>query len=108
MNETILRFGYPATLITEYEHWLALLRPAPPTLGSLVLAAKSDATAFADLSAAAFAELRHAINDIAAALRQAVDYFKINYRMLVMFNPHSSEQRRVEKECACTCRNWYT
>ncbi|HEY9554993.1 HIT family protein [Allosphingosinicella sp.] len=88
MNETILRFGYPATLITEYEHWLALLRPAQPTLGSLVLAAKSDATAFADLSAAAFAEMRHAITDIEAALRQAVDYSKINYLMLMMVDPH--------------------
>ncbi len=39
MNETIQRFGYPATLVAEYEHWLVLLRPAQATLGSLVLAA---------------------------------------------------------------------
>jgi diadenosine tetraphosphate (Ap4A) HIT family hydrolase len=56
MNPTILKFGYPATLIREFDHWLVLLRPAQVTLGSLVLAAKSDATAYSGLSREAFAE----------------------------------------------------
>jgi diadenosine tetraphosphate (Ap4A) HIT family hydrolase len=88
MNETITRFGYPATLIAEYEHWLVLLRPAQPTLGSLVLAAKSDATAFSELAAEAFAELQAAIGDIEDVLTGAVDYTKINYLMLMMVDPH--------------------
>ena len=46
MNPTIEKFGYPATLVREFEHWVVLLRPAQVTLGSLVLAAKSDATAY--------------------------------------------------------------
>ena len=59
MNETIQRFGYPATLIAEYEHWVVLLRPAQPTLGSLVLAAKGEATSLlATCRPAAFAELQ--------------------------------------------------
>ncbi len=62
MNETIRKFGYPATLIREYAHWIVLLRPAQPTLGSLVLAAKSDATAFAALEPLAFAELGEVIH----------------------------------------------
>ena len=57
MNDTIRKFGYPATLIAEYEHWVVLLRPAQPTAGALVLAAKSDVEAFAELPPAAFAEL---------------------------------------------------
>ena len=28
MNPTIEKFGYPATLLKEIEHWLVLLRPA--------------------------------------------------------------------------------
>jgi diadenosine tetraphosphate (Ap4A) HIT family hydrolase len=88
MNETIRRFGYPGTLVAEYEHWLVLLRPAQPTLGSLVLAAKSDATAFAELPPAAFAQLGGVIADVEAALGQAVDYSKINYLMLMMVDPH--------------------
>lgn len=88
MNATIEKFGYPATLIAEFAHWLVLLRPAQPTLGSLVLAAKSDATAFGDLPAEAHAELAVATKAIESALAQAVDFQKINYLMLMMVDPH--------------------
>ena len=88
MNETITKFGHPATLIAEYDHWVELLRPAQPTLGALVLAAKSEVTAFGDLPAAAHAELKLATAAIEAALTQAVGYAKINYLMLMMVDPH--------------------
>ncbi|MDP3783013.1 MAG: HIT family protein [Sphingopyxis sp.] len=88
MNETIAKFGHPATLIAEYDHWVVLLRPAQPALGALVLAAKSDATAFGDLPAAAHAELKVATAAIEAALTGAVGYAKINYLMLMMVDPH--------------------
>ncbi|HEX8571691.1 MAG TPA: HIT family protein [Allosphingosinicella sp.] len=88
MNGTILRFGYPATLVADYEHWVVLLRRAQPALGSLVLAAKGEATAFADLSDGAFAELQRAVGDIEAALASAVRFEKINYLMLMMVDPH--------------------
>jgi len=88
MNETISRFGYPATLIAEYEHWVVLLRPSQPTLGSLVLAAKAEARAFSALDPAAFAELADAVKDIEIALSERVQYAKINYLMLMMVDPH--------------------
>jgi len=88
MNETIEKFGHPATLIAEYDHWVVLLRPAQPTLGALVLAAKSDATAFGDLPAEAHAELKIVTAAIEAALSEAVGYAKINYLMLMMVDPH--------------------
>lgn len=88
MNDTIRRFGHPATLVAEYDHWIVLLRPAQPTLGSLVLAAKSDVTAFADLEPAAYAELANVSRDIETALRAAVDHTKLNYLMLMMVDPH--------------------
>ena len=88
MNETIVKFGWPASLIAEFAHWVVLLRPAQPTLGSLVLAAKSDATAFGDLPAEAHAELKTVTGAIEAALRAAVGYQKINYLMLMMVDPH--------------------
>jgi diadenosine tetraphosphate (Ap4A) HIT family hydrolase len=88
MNETILRFGYPATLIAEYRHWLVLLRPDQPTLGSLVLAAQGEFRARSELPPAAFAELGEAVGAIEAALRRAVGYEKINYLMLMMVDPH--------------------
>lgn len=88
MNDTIRRFGHPATLIAELDHWVVLLRPDQPTLGSLVLAAKSDATAFAALPAAAFAELATATAGIEAMLGAAIGYARINYLMLMMVDPH--------------------
>lgn len=87
MNETIAKFGFPDTLVAEYAHWLVLLRPAQPTLGSLVLAAKSDATAFGDLPAEAHAELKLVTTAIEQALRGFVDYAKLNYLMLMMVDP---------------------
>ena len=71
MNATIEKFGYPATLIARFDHWLVLLRPAQPTLGSLVLAAKGDATAFGDLPGDAHAELKTVTATIEAALAKA-------------------------------------
>ncbi|MDZ3830286.1 MAG: HIT family protein [Sphingopyxis sp.] len=88
MNATIEKFGYPATLIADYAHWTVLLRPAQPTLGALVVAAKSDATAFGDLPAAAHAELKPVTAAIEAALSAATGYAKINYLMLMMVDPH--------------------
>lgn len=88
MNDTIKAFGFPDTLIAEFTHWVVLLRPQQPTLGSLVLAAKSDATAFSDLPQAAFAELHSAISAIERTLKPLVGYEKINYLMLMMVDPH--------------------
>lgn len=88
MNATIAKFGYPATLIAEFEHWLVLLRPSQPTLGSLVLAARSDATAFGDLPANAHAELKPVTAAIERTLGAFVRYEKLNYLMLMMVDPH--------------------
>jgi diadenosine tetraphosphate (Ap4A) HIT family hydrolase len=87
MNETIVKFGYPHTLVAEFAHWVVLARPAQPTLGALVLAAKSDATAFSYLPAEAHAELKQATTAIETALRKAVAHERINYLMLMMVDP---------------------
>jgi diadenosine tetraphosphate (Ap4A) HIT family hydrolase len=88
MNRTIERFGFPATLLREFEHWVVLLRPAQVTLGSLVLAAKSDATAFSKLPRAAFDEQADAVAAIERVLARLVAYERINYLMLMMVDPN--------------------
>lgn len=88
MNATIEKFGYPATLIAEWDHWVLLLRPAQPTLGSCVLAARSDATAFGALPAEAHAELAVVTAALETMLRALVSYEKLNYLMLMMVDPH--------------------
>jgi diadenosine tetraphosphate (Ap4A) HIT family hydrolase len=88
MNPTIEKFGYPATLVREFEHWLVLLRPAQVTLGSLVLAAKSEAIAYGALPPAAFAEQGLAVQAIESALTAFCAYERINYLMLMMVDPN--------------------
>ncbi len=87
-NATITKFGYPATLVAEFDHWLVLLRPAQVTLGSLILAAKSDATAYGDLSPQAFAEQGEIVGRIEQALAGFCAYERLNYLMLMMVDPH--------------------
>ena len=88
MNPTIMKFGYPATLIRDYRHWVLLLRPAQVTAGSLILAAKSDATAYGALPPAAFTEQGVIIAELEQKLRETVKMDKINYLMLMMVDPH--------------------
>lgn len=86
-NPTARKFGHPRTTVAETDHWLVLARQQQPTFGSLVLVCKEEATAFSDLSAAAFADLKTAVDGIEALLRGAVGYERINYLMLMMVDP---------------------
>ncbi|MEO0972573.1 MAG: HIT family protein [Pseudomonadota bacterium] len=88
MNDTLRKFGYPASLIREYEHWCVLLRPKQVTLASLVLANRSEATRLSALPAEAFTEQHQVIADIERVLSAVVDYNKLNYLMLMMVDPH--------------------
>ena len=87
-NQTAVRFGYPDTLIREYEHWLVLLREPQATLGSLVLCAKSEATEFSAISTEAHLEMGTVVGEIEHALKAAFAYEKINYLMLMMVDPN--------------------
>jgi len=84
MNDTIAKFGYPASLVREYGSWVVLLRPQQATLGSLVLAHKSAATSAAELDVAAWAELATITAELEATLRGLFGMDKINYLMLMM------------------------
>jgi len=88
MNTTIKKFGYPATLIRDYHHWVLLVRPAQATAGSLILAAKSNATAYGDLPPAAFIEQGVIVAELEKKLRETIKMDKINYLMLMMVDPH--------------------
>jgi diadenosine tetraphosphate (Ap4A) HIT family hydrolase len=87
-NETMRKFGYPDSLVRDFDHWVVLLRPGQVTLGSLVLASKSDATAFGALPAGAHAELANITAEIEATLKVEVQYERINYLMLMMVDPN--------------------
>ncbi len=84
MNTTMEKFGYPDTLIKEYEHWVVLLRPQQATLGALVLICKNEADTFSKISAEAFSELKDITAAIENHLKDCFSYDKINYLMLMM------------------------
>lgn len=88
MNATIAKFGYPTTLLRDYQHWVLLLRPTQVTAGSLILAAKGEATAYGALPQAAFTEQASIIAELEQLLEDRVSYQKLNYLMLMMVDPH--------------------
>jgi len=88
VNATMTTFGYPNTLIKEYEHWVVLMRPKQVTLGSLVLVCKDDVEALSAVNPAAFTELAAVTAAIETGLGAATRYAKINYLMLMMVDPH--------------------
>jgi diadenosine tetraphosphate (Ap4A) HIT family hydrolase len=87
MNATLQKFGYPATLLKQYQKWVIVLRPQQVTLGSIVLICQDLANAFSQISPEAFAELPLAIREIEAGISKAFSYKKINYLMLMMVDP---------------------
>ena len=87
MNATMKKFGYPDTCVKEFHQWVILLRPQQVTLGSLVLICREEATAFSQISLAAFEELPAIIREMETGVSRAFSYTKINYLMLMMVDP---------------------
>ena len=88
LHPTQLRFEYPDLLVKDFEHWSVTLRRHQATLGSLVLIAKSHATAWPDIGGEAFTELGAVTSAIEKTLKGAFAYDKINYLMLMMVDPN--------------------
>lgn len=86
-NQILEKFGYPNSLIKEYENWFWLLRPEQITLGSSIIITKSYCERFSELTGNQFLELREVVNDVESSLKQSFNYEKINYLMLMMNDP---------------------
>ncbi len=87
-NDTIVKFGYPETLLKDYHHWVVLLRPKQVTLGSLILAHKGDAQRLSQVSTEAFTELSTVTSELELVLERAFQFDKINYLLLMMVDKH--------------------
>lgn len=88
MNETIQTFGYPDTLVKEFNHWVILLRPQQITVGTLVLAAKSGARHLGELEAEIWAEFSDVSAFAERLLKDTFDAEKFNYLALMMKDPN--------------------
>jgi len=86
-NATMQKFGYPQGLVAETPYWAVLVRPQQVTLGSLVVVCREPATAFGQISAEAFADLRTVMASVETVLKDFVSYEKINHLMLMMVDP---------------------
>lgn len=87
MNPTLEKFGYPHTLLREFEHWCILRRPAQATLGALVLGSKHGATSLGMLPAEAHTDLHACTSTLERALTLFRSFDKINYLALMMVDP---------------------
>lgn len=88
INDTLRKFGYPYSLIHDYQYWSVLLRPQQVTLGSLIIAAHSEVTQLSHLGIEAMTELAQVTTDVEKTLKSCFQYDKINYLMLMMVDPH--------------------
>ncbi len=87
MNPTAQKFGHPDSLVASFDRWHVLVRPAQPTLGSLVLVCSDPIAHFGEMSSEAGADLSRAVAATETALSALFHYDKINYLMLMMVDP---------------------
>ena len=87
MNSTMQRFGWPASRIATFDHWVVALRPAQPVACSMVVICTEPVTAFSGLSSDAFMELAEVTAGVEALARRETGYERINWLMLMMVDP---------------------
>jgi diadenosine tetraphosphate (Ap4A) HIT family hydrolase len=88
MNATLQKFGYPERAIREYEHWVVLIRPVQLTLGSVIIAARSEARSLGGLRPDEMAELPGIIRSYESLIAQHFGAEKFNYLALMMVDPN--------------------
>ncbi|MCU4156460.1 adenylyltransferase/cytidyltransferase family protein [Carboxylicivirga sp. A043] len=87
LKDTLKKFGYPNSLIKEYDHWLLLLRSEQVTLGAMILICKEDVNQFHAISEEAMQEMSIITKEIELCIQAELKAEKINYLMLMMVDP---------------------
>ena len=82
------KFRVQELMVLATDHWRWSVRPVQPTLGSGVLSMRRYASSFSDATAEEMADLHVVTNAIERVIREAFNYDKINYLMLMMVDPH--------------------
>lgn len=88
MNITLEKFGYPETLVKEYDNWVVLLKPEQTTLGTFIIANKSEATYLGELPPEDWAEFSSVSRDAELLLINELGAEKFNYLALMMKDPN--------------------
>jgi len=87
MNKTLKKFGYPKSLLKEFDNWYLLFRLEQVTLGSLILITKNNETSLSSISDSGFNEFSKVIKIIENVLDDTFAFKKINYLMYMMVDP---------------------
>lgn len=87
-NITIKAFGYPDTVLKEYEYWTVLLRPDQVTLGTVVIANKSNATYLGEVPESQWSEFSKVSREVELVLINTFGAEKFNYLALMMKDPN--------------------
>lgn len=88
MNVTMEKFGYPHTLVAEFDHWTIQLRPSQVTLGSLALINKSEAKHLGELLEEEWTEFTVVSRFAEELLRRNFNAENFNYLALMMKDPN--------------------
>ena len=87
MHETLKKFGFPDSLVKEYEHWFVLVRPEQVALGSMIIFEKNGLHRYSDIPEASYHEFGKVVKYIEKVLYSEFEYDKMNYLMLMMVDP---------------------
>lgn len=87
-HETLQKLGYPDNVLKEYAHWTVLLRGMQSTAGALVLVCNEAAESMPQVSVAAWQEFPRVTAALERALKDAFQFDKINYLLLMMVDKH--------------------
>ena len=82
-------FNEKDLLVKEYDHWKLLLKEAPKTLGNCVAITKRHTEAFSEITDEEMKDFAKLIREVEKAAKQAFNYDKINYLMLMMKDNHT-------------------
>lgn len=86
-SKSLEKFGYPDTLIYEFEHWILLLRQAQVTLASMILYYKKSICSWSNVESAGFSELKTVFSKIEKVLLDSMGAKKINFLSLMLVDP---------------------
>ena len=75
-------------MIREFGHWVILIRPVQVTIGSVVIAAKSDMKSFGALEPEEMAEWPEVVRNFEAVISKEWGAEKFNYLALMMVDPN--------------------
>lgn len=85
--EALTGFGYPDTLVREYEHPVVLAAPRRLTLGALLVMCRDGTTTLGAVSDGSWGEFPRVVRAIEGATHRLLQHDRMNVLFLIMTVP---------------------